>query len=157
MTLDLDKIATMLAIADTTEHEGERSTAIRMAGKALRAAGTTWQELLTPYRELETASLAAAQLLAENDQLRAALARAEASNGSVPWQDVSVASPGNHRAAARWALDLHREGAIWLSAFETRFLDRCTTWTGSLTPKMRPIFDSIMQRIIERTGLRPPP
>ena len=157
MQLDITKIATMLGIAGSSVHGHEAMTAIKMVDKALRAAGTTWQELLNPYRALETASQSASGLLAENDVLRARVAELEAGNGaSAPWQDISVPA-GNHRELARWMLDLRAQGACWLSAFETQFLERCTTWTGSLTPKMRPIFDSILQRVIERTGFRPPP
>lgn len=157
-TLDLGRLATLLEIAGSSEHEGERSAAVRVADKMLRAAATTWQALLKPYRELETATQAAAALLAENDALRAALAQQEARGGAVTaWQDVNAAPAGNHRETARWVLDLHREGAVWLSGFELGFLDRCTTWTGRLTHRMQPVFNAIIERVIERTGLRPPP
>ena len=154
--LDIGKIATMLGIAGSSVHEGEARTAIRKADQALRAAGVSWHELLKPYQELEAASQAASLLLAENDQLRAALAQAEANGSAATWQDVSL-PVGSHREGAKWALELHREGAVWLSGFEVRFLDRCMSWTGRLTPKMQPIYVAILTRVIERTGLRPPP
>lgn len=154
--LDLAKIAAMLGIAGSSAFEGERASAIRKADQALHAAGVSWLDLLTPYQELTTASQAASALLAENDALRAALAQAEANGAAAPWQDVSV-PVGHHREGAKWVLDLHREGAVWLSHFEVDFLSRCTTWSGRLTPRMQPVYASIVTRVIERTGLRPPP
>jgi hypothetical protein len=43
-----------------------------------------------------------------------------------------------------------------LSDFEVDFLNTCMGWTGRLTPRQQPIFQRIMERIVERTGMQPP-
>ncbi|MGA8758753.1 MAG: hypothetical protein WB611_21030 [Stellaceae bacterium] len=155
--LDLDKLAVLLGIAGSSVFEGERANAIVAVDKMLRAAGLTWPDLLKPAEQLETATQAAAALLAENDLLRAQLAEAEVRGGALTtWQDVNAA-PGDHRRRAAWMLSLEAQGAVWLGDFETRFPTSCTSWTGQLTRRQQPIFDGILTRVIDRTGLRPPP
>ena len=97
-------------------------------------------------------------LLAENNALRSELeqARTAPASGSA-WLDVRDATPAGTRKAALWLLQLHDEGRIQLNArFEHDFVKTCSTWRGPLTPKQAPIFERILQMIVERTGLVPP-
>ena len=71
------------------------------------------------------------------------------------WSEVGAATADTQRAA-QWALDVHRQGRVWLSDFEVRFLITCTRWDGGLTPKQVPIFRQVIERIAVRTGMTPP-
>lgn len=158
-SLDLAKF-TLIVARLGSDHEGERSNAVTLGGRLLQAAGMRWEDFIEAYRRAELATEAAAALLAENIALREELEqlRAENSRGTAValWNEVG-AQVSDTRTAAEWALDLHHRGVVWLAPdFEVAFLRRCTTWTGRLTPKMRPIFQRIMDRIVERTGLTPP-
>jgi hypothetical protein len=158
--LDLDRVTRFLAVAGTTEHEGEAVNAIRMVDRMLRAAGMRWPDLTDGHHRAEVATEAARVQLAENDELRAEneRLRAEKSRGDAVaiWQDVG-AQISSTRSAAQWALDLHRDGIVWLSPdFEVPFLTRCTTWTGRFSLKMQPIFQRIMDHVVELSGLVPP-
>jgi hypothetical protein len=156
-SLDLARLGTFLGIADSSEHEGEALNAIRMAGRLLRAAEMSWQDIADGHRRAELATEAAAVLLAENTALRAELEQLRSTGTAVAlWNDVG-AQVSDTRRAASWALDLHRRGLVWLSGdFELPFLQRCTTWTGRLTPRMRPIFQRLINRIVAQTGQTPP-
>jgi hypothetical protein len=154
--VDLNRLGKLLGMLGSGA-EGEVINAGRAADKLIRAAGMAWADFTEAAGIAGSAFGAAEALLGENDMLRAQLAEAEARSGAIaPWQDVN-APVGNHRGAAKWVLDLHGQGAVWLSGFELNFLARCTTWHGRLTVRMQPVFDSILARAIERTGLRPPP
>jgi hypothetical protein len=109
--LDLVRLARILGMTGS-DRDGESANAGRKATAMIRAAGMEWSDFVGAAERAARAEEGARYLLAENDELRAALARAEASNGAVAWQDVSVASSTNHRVAAKWALDLHREGDL---------------------------------------------
>src|SRR5262249_54264748 len=115
-----------------------------------------WEDFVDAYRRAEIATEAAALLLAENTELRSEIDRLRSTTTAIAlWQDVAspAAAP---RAAAEWALDLHRRGQVWLSTFEVAFLTTCSAWTGRLTPKMQLIFQKTMDRVVERTGSTPP-
>ena len=126
-------------------------------------AGIAWRAWLAEPTEqlqaqLSTATEAAAVLLAENNMLRAELdqARTAPAPGSA-WLDVRDATPNGTRKAALWLLQLHDEGRISLNAkFEFDFVKTCSTWRGPLTSRQAPIFERILQMIVERTGLTPP-
>jgi hypothetical protein len=152
--LDLGKLARILGMLGS-DHGGERANAAELADRMIHDAGMTWSDFIGAARRADEATEAARQLLLENDALRAAAAEA-AANGGAPWLDIGAAI-GNHRRAAAWMLDLGNHGTIWLSQFATSFLGRCTTWSGNLTARMQPVFDSILTRVIDRTALRPPP
>jgi hypothetical protein len=154
--VDLDRLGKLLGMLGS-HRDGEIVNAARAADKLIRTAGMVWADFTEAAGIASSAFAAAEALLAENDMLRAQLAEAEAGRGAIAsWQDIN-APIGNHRGAAKWALTLHAQGAVWLSGFELSFLARCTTWDGRLTLRMQPVFDKILTRVIERTGLRPPP
>ena len=153
--LDLAKFVRIVGLLGS-DHEGERLNAVTLGGRLLQAAGMRWEDFIESYRRAEIATEAAQVLLAENAELRAELDRLRSNGSAVAvWSDVG-AQVSDTRRAAEWALALHRRGTVWLSDFEVPFLQRCTRWTGRLTPKMRPIYQRIMDRIVERTGLSPP-
>jgi hypothetical protein len=153
--LDLSRLGRVIALVGSA-HDGEALAAARTADRLLREAGIGWGDLLAPFRQLEVATEAAALLLAENISLKAELDQLRATGTAVAlWQDVG-ATASNTRGSAQWALDLHRRGTVWLSTFEVDFLNTVTEWTGRLTQKQRPIFQQIMDRIVERTGQTPP-
>jgi hypothetical protein len=155
-SLDFGKFTRIVGMLGS-DREGERSNAVTLGGRMLEAVGMRWEDFIEAYRRAEIATEAAAVLLAENTALKAELEQLRSTSTAVAlWNDVG-AQVSDTRAAAVWALDLHRRGTVWFSpGFEIPFLTRCTTWTGRLTPKMQPIFQRIMDRIVERTGLTPP-
>jgi hypothetical protein len=155
-SLDLAKFTLIVGMLGS-DREGERSNAVTLGGRMLAAAGMRWEDFIEAYRRAELATEAAALLLAENTSLKAELDQLRSTGTAVAlWNDVG-AQVSDTRVAAEWALDLHRCGVVWLAPdFEVAFLRRCATWTGRLTPKMQPIFQRIMDRIVERTGLTPP-
>ena len=158
--LDRDRLGRVLAMASSS-HSGEAENAIRLAVHMVAAAGVSWRALLAERQEqlqaqLATATEAASVLLAENNALRAELEQIRAAPSGT-WLDVRDTTPSGTRKAALWLLQLHDEGRIKLnSRFERDFIKSCSTWRGPLTPKMAPIFERILQMIVERTGLMPP-
>jgi hypothetical protein len=154
-SLDLAKFARIVGRLGSA-HEGERANAVTLGSRMLEAVGMRWEDFIEAYRRAEIATEAAAVLLAENTSLKAELDQLRSTDNAVAiWQDVG-AQVSDTRTAAEWALAMHARGQIYLSDFEVPFLRRCTTWTGRLTPKMQPIFQRIMDRIVERTGMVPP-
>jgi hypothetical protein len=124
--------------------------AIRFVDRMLRAAGASWTDLLVAQEQLAIATEAAAILKAELEQLRA--------NGHLApgFAEVGTITVSSTKNAAVWALDLHTQGKLWLSRFETDFLGTCAQWVGRLRPTQQPIFDKIITRVVERTGMLPP-
>jgi hypothetical protein len=154
--LDLKKLARFLAVAGSSNYDNEALTAMRLADRLLRAAGATWNDLLVAQSQLAIAYEAASILKAETLALKAELDQLRAGGTAVAgWQDVGAAIASS-RSAAQWALGLHERGDVWLSDFEVDFLGTCMGWTGRLTPRQQPIFQRIMDRIVERTGMQPP-
>ena len=153
--LDLKKLGRVIAMVGSN-HEGEALTALRLADRMLRDAGMRWEDLLSPAHELDIATEAAVVLLAENTALRAELEQLRTTGTAIAtWSEVGSEIADTQRAA-QWALDLHRQGRVWLSDFEVRFLSTCTQWDGRLTPKQAPIFRHVMERIAIRIGMTPP-
>jgi hypothetical protein len=157
--LDLARVAKLLGVAGSSQHEGEAVNAIRMVDRVLRAAGMRWPDLTDGHHRAEVATEAATGLIGElaaaNERI--AVLEAEFSRGTAVavWQDVGAqisSTPG----AAKWALELNQRGLVWLSDKEIDFLNRVTVWVGPLTPRMRPFFENVMDRILTRTGLVPP-
>jgi hypothetical protein len=150
--LDLKKLALILGMCGSA-HDGEVVSAARTADRMVKQAGKRWLDLL------ETPVEAARTLLDENVALRAELdrLRVEASNNTnvAIWTDVGDQTTDT-RAAAQWALDLHRAGRIWLSPREIDFLVSSTTWQGGLTAKMAAWLRSILDRAVAATGCVPP-
>jgi hypothetical protein len=154
--IDLNKFSRVVGLLGS-DYEGERLNAVTLGSRLLKDAGMHWSDFIEAYRRAEIATEAAAVLLAENTALKAELDQLRRTGTAVAlWNDVGAQVSDTRRAAA-WALDLHHRGIVWLSpGFEVPFLTRCSTWTGTLTPRMAPIFQRVMDRIVERTGLTPP-
>jgi hypothetical protein len=153
--LDLKKLGRVIAMVGSS-HEGEALNALRRADRMLRDAGMRWEDILSPRHELEIATEAAAVLLAENTELKAELEQLRTTGTAIAtWSEVGAAIADTQHSA-RWALDLHHHGRVWLSDFELRFLGTCTRWDGRLTSKQTQIFQRVMERIAVRTGMTPP-
>ena len=153
--LDLSKF-TLIVARLGSDHVGERENAVALGSRMLARCNMRWEDFIEAYRRAELATEAAALLLAENTALKAELDQLRSTGTAVAlWNNVG-AEVSDTRAAAEWALDLHRRGQVWLSAFEVAFLTTCTAWTGRLTPKMQPIFQKTMDRVVERAGSTPP-
>jgi hypothetical protein len=153
--LDLRKLGRIIAMVGSS-HEGEALTALRLVDRMLRDAGMRWEDLLSPAHELDIATEAAVVLLDENTALKAELEQLRTTGTAIAtWSEVGAAIANTQRAA-QWALDLHRQGRVWLSDFEVGFLSICAQWDGRLTPKQGPRFRRIMERIAVRTGMTPP-
>jgi hypothetical protein len=159
--LDLQRVVVLFGIAGTSAHKGEALSAIRLIDRMLRHAGMAWADLLPPYRALETATEAAKVLLAENVELRARVEELEAMTSSAgrslttlpQWSDAGMR---DNQAVAKWVLDLHTCGSLYLTDFERGFLSTVARWKGRLMPKQAPLFESIIERIRDRSGMTPP-
>jgi hypothetical protein len=153
--LDLKKLGRVIAMVGS-RHEGEALTALRVADRMLRDARMRWEDLLSLAHELKIATEAAAVLLAENTALKAELDQLRTTGTAVAtWSEVGAAIADTQRAA-QWALDLHRQGRVWLSDVEVRFLSTCGQWDGPLTSKQAPIFQRVIERIAVHTSMTPP-
>lgn len=155
--LDLQKLRRIIGMVGSA-HDGEVVNAFRQADRLIRTAGMTWLDFVLAVEREAVATEGAAVLLDELTAVKAELDQLRTTGSAVAlWQDVG-AKVNDARRAAEWALDVYRRRLVWLSPdFEVAFLTRCTTWTGRLTPKMQPIFQRLMDRIVERTGMTPPP
>lgn len=155
--LAIDRVVKLLGVAGSSSHDGEALNALRMTDRLLRAANMTWPDLVKPSHQLEVAVEAARVLLAENNELKDEIERLRAFHRTttIPVQITNLQA-SNASEAARWALELHRAGAIWLTTFEVDFLGTCSRWLGRLTKNQQPVFQRIMNRITEYTGLQPP-
>jgi hypothetical protein len=133
---------------------GERDNAARMAERIRCDAGLTWSDIVAPTVDADgVAAEAARMLLAQNEAL---LAELEALRSRAP-DFHPVAPPAlSHAKAAKWALDTHAAGLIYLTPFEVNFLTTCARWRGALTVKQGPIFQGIVENIHLRSGKRPP-
>jgi hypothetical protein len=148
---DLDRFVRVIAMVGSA-HDGEAPAAARLAERLLRDGGLTWADLLKPHAELSVGVEAARQLLAENEQFRAEL---DEYRNSVPiahdWRQV-----GDHRAQARWAIDLADRGLVRLNDFERKFLTTVSRWRGALTDGQQPIWQDLLPEIARRSGRIPP-
>lgn len=89
-------------------------------------------------------------------ELRQQLDAIRSRGGSGQWDDVA-SGPTNINATALWALDLARRGLVSLTEREADFLGTCSQWHGRrLTPRMQDWFIDLIDKIIGRTGCRPP-
>jgi hypothetical protein len=152
--LDVEKLARVLGMVGS-DHDGEALNALRLADRMLRETGMGWGDLIAPFEQLRIATEATAVLLAENTALRNQIEGQQSHGGAVAlWRDVGVADT-DINAGARWALRVHQEGKVWLSGFEVDFLVMCRRWSGRLTAKQARIFESIVIRVIDRSGETP--
>ena len=152
--LDLEKLARVLGMVGS-DHDGEALNALRLADRMLRENGIGWSDLIAPFEQLRIATEAAAVLLAENTALRNQIEGLQNHGGAVAlWRDVGDADT-DINAAALWALRVHQEGKVWLSGFEVDFLVTCSRWSGRPTAKQARILESIVIRVIDRSGETP--
>lgn len=151
---NLDRIAVMFGIVETSEHEGEAVNAVKMVGRELRKAGMSFSDLIAPSRELAVADEANTALLAEIMELRKELDSLRSRGGGGQWDDVPSGAT-NINATALWALGLAQRGVVNLTERETDFLGTCSQWHGRLTPRMQDWFIDLIDKIIGRTGYRP--
>jgi hypothetical protein len=153
--LDRQRVARIIAMAGS-RHDGEALNAVRTVDRLIREAGLSWEDLLTPFVQLEVAVEAARVLLEENSFLRAELDQWRSSGHTLrEWREVGEPI-SSVRPVAEWALDLYRQKLCWLSKFEISFLEHCTKWVGRLPPSQEPRFQRIVDRAAERTGMIPP-
>jgi hypothetical protein len=152
------KLARVVALLDSPV-DAEALAAARAASRLLKQAGMTWGDLLAESqqqfsKQLAIATEACAGLVAQNQALESELEHLRST--STPWSPVG-AVVSDTRRAAKWALELHDTGQIWLSSeFEVGFLQTCSKWKGRLTPNQQPIFQKIMDRVVRQTGQTPP-
>jgi hypothetical protein len=151
--LDRQRVARIIAMAGS-RHDGEALNAVRTVDGLIREAGLTWEDLVAPFAQLEVAVEAARVLLEENISLRAELEQ-QRSSGVEEWREVG-GPISSISAVAEWVLDLYRQKLCWLSEFETGFLENCTTWVGRLPPSQQLVFQRIVDRAADRTGMIPP-
>jgi hypothetical protein len=157
MAIDLTKLARILGMSGSA-HDGEALNAVRMADRLIRDNKMTWEDLLAPSHQLEVATEACRQLIADLEELRAENARLRANGvGAIApeWSNVGGGKT-DHRVTAHWVIQLGDTGRVWLSDFERDFLDTALRWRGSLTPRQRPVFDRIVAKVAKQTGLQPP-
>jgi hypothetical protein len=143
--------------------DGEAVNALRLAGQILEKHKLSWRELLANgngagsvgwlqqtnellQQHINGLEKERDRLRRENERLRLKPRTERAADGG----------PGNHRAQARWILELWQNGEVRLNQFEQEFLDTVQGWEGPLTAKQRPIFDRILHGVVERTGQSPP-
>jgi len=154
--LDLTKLARILGVAGSSSQEGEALNALRLADRMIREAGMVWADFIDAAAERDLAKDTAVELQAEVMRLQAEIDSLRRSGNAIEvWQDVG-ATITDMRQAAMWALDLHRQERVWLSAKEADFLNTCAGWIGQLRPRQQPWFSDLMTRITARTGLQPP-
>lgn len=152
--LDRSRLAAVLGMLGSAS-PGERDNAARTAEKLRCASNLSWSDIVAPSANSNdgVATEAARILLAENEALRAEL---DELRGRAP-DFQPVAPPAlSHAKTAKWALDLHTAGLIYLPPFEVSFLTTCARWRGELTAKQQPTFVGIVERIYLRSGKRPP-
>jgi hypothetical protein len=134
--LDRGRLARILGMCGS-DHAGERAAAAQQADKLIRSAGMTWLDLLAPLYELRIAVQAARQLLDENAALQAEL---DQYRSAVPaTRDSDWYEMGDHRAQARWVLDLADRNLLRLNDFERGFLGTVSRWRGDLIDRQQPI------------------
>src|SRR5262249_51367641 len=113
--LNLTKLARILGVAGSSSHEGEALNAIRLADRMIREAGMVWADFIDAAAERDLAKDTAVELQAEVMRLQAEIDTLRRSGNEIEvWQDVG-AKITDTRQAAMWALDLHRQGRVWLS------------------------------------------
>jgi hypothetical protein len=147
--LDLERFTRVCGMMGSI-HAGEAENARREAQSMLVKAGKTWAEVLAPFGELQIA-------IAENNALKDEIEQLRSVGGVVAtWDDV--ASPFSAaRGQALWALDLFVHQRVGLTQSEIQFLKTIVRWSGRLTAPQQSRLRHILDRIVERTGHRPPP
>jgi hypothetical protein len=150
--LHLDKFARICGLLGS-DKEGEQLAALAAANRLLAGAGMQWGDFIAANQRAEDAEAVAKMAIAESNQLRARIADLE--RRQPDWGPVEI-PPGRPSVTAEWVLQLNHHGWIWLSGWETDFLHSVSRWRGSVTPKMAPHLQRILDRVLARTGQTPP-
>jgi hypothetical protein len=150
--------------------DGEAVTALRLAQKPMHDHKLDWRDLLDspgvstarPNGMTQALLEEKRRLLHENETLRRAIAQLARENQELRQKSAGAAKElgqngaDNHRAEARWILELYENQALALSPREHEFIETVSNWTGSLTDKQQSWFDSLLYKVIRRTGQSPP-
>ena len=124
---DRQRLARILGLTGSA-HDGEALAAVRKANAQIVAADVTWDEILQPFDDLRIAVDAASLLLAENEALRNEIKQLRRGpRDQDDWHSVR-----DHRAQARWCLDLHADGEVCLNDLDQEFLSAISRWSGEL-------------------------
>jgi hypothetical protein len=152
--IDRDRLIKLLGMTGSS-HDGEALSALRRALDLLAAAGVTWDDLLHgPGGELEVATQAAAQLLAENTALSDEIERLRSLLGCDD-VDEEWRSLEDFAGRACWCLTLQRAGKIRFSELDRDFLDAVMHWEGELPTEHQRVLQQVLRDVHRRTGLRP--
>jgi hypothetical protein len=121
---DRDKLGKLLALAGSTNQDGEAATAVRMAARILKSHGSDWHTLLAIL----------------GPPTPAAAPRPSPQRGHDRWW--TDLSPGHVRTAC----ELLRRGGGTLSTWEAGFLDSIQNH-ARLTPKQGAVLDRIARKV----------
>jgi hypothetical protein len=158
---DFKRLATMVDIVLTSEHQGEIDSAIRQARRLAKESKLRAADLVEAVEQRFKILDAAKGLSDEVDRLRVENERLKKSaNGGgtlaqALWQDTNMPQTVSNRSA-QWALDLAGQGAVYLMEKETDFLSSCAR-RRVLTPRQQDWLKDIVAMVTRRTGQMPPP
>jgi hypothetical protein len=152
--IDRDRLFKLLGMTGSS-HDGEALNALRRAQDLLAAAGMSWDDLLCgPGSELEVATQAAAQLLAENAALYHEVERLRKLLGcddiGEEWRSLDDVA-----GQAGWCLSLQTAGKIRFGELDADFLDAVAHWEGDLPAEHQRVLEQVLRDVHRRTGLRP--
>lgn len=139
--LDRSKLAVLLGMLGS-DFDGEVTNAAKLAERMRHESGMTSQQILGGDADIATE--ACRPLIAENEYLRALLARLERVSGRAapqPWAYACDAYGMRAGAAALSAWPEH------LSSWEAEFLVTITNWRGRLTPRQCAVLEEIGERV----------
>lgn len=139
IALDRPRLAKLCGMFGSV-HDGERANAAAAADRLVRGTGTTWQKILDTdqFTALVDANR---RLSAENEALRAEIARLRAqSGGSIrrAWFEPTTTAEKINRALAC---------SEDLSEWEQGFARSLAGWDGPLTDKQRDRLDLLMTKL----------
>jgi hypothetical protein len=124
----------------------------READALVRKSGSSWEDVLQPFDELQTAIEAARHLLHENEGLKRAAANGSALATVVDWMPVGEDPKGK----AQWMLDQYAAGQLHLNGFELEFLGSIAGQTRPMTERQEVVFWRIWGSVMARLQRRSP-
>jgi hypothetical protein len=161
---DLKRLAVLLDIAVTSDHEGEATNAWRRARSMMRQAGLHSADLIEAMLERDRALDTLAKYSARLDQLEGENQRLRNLNGAQPasgtlgaqiWHDAGIPRTATNRHA-EWLLNLEMQGRLHLTSKEIDFLGSCSR-RSRLSQAQQEWLQDILRTAIARTGQTPPP